>query len=90
VDEVEIIEISTSSVNNKTLETKRKASCDSKRVAGKRRKAENRNETSHIREGQSRAAKNCGNASLVKGGSSDTNEVATIETPTSSVNSKTL
>jgi hypothetical protein len=65
MDEVEIIEIPTSSVKTKRLETKRKANYAPKHAEDKRRKTETRNDT----EVESRAGKDHGNALLVKGGS---------------------
>jgi hypothetical protein len=79
MDEVDIIVISTSSVKNKTLETKRQAKCAPKHTRDKPRKAEAHNATGRIREEQTRAAKACGNTSLVTDGSSHMDEVAVLE-----------
>jgi hypothetical protein len=52
MDEVELIEISTSSVRTKTLEMEREASCAPNQVAGKRRNAESRNDTDCVVKGK--------------------------------------
>jgi hypothetical protein len=72
----------------KAVNSKRKASCAPTHVEGKRRKAETLNVTPDRKE--RRPAKDCGNASRVKYGGSEMDEVAIIEIPTSSVKTKTL
>jgi hypothetical protein len=78
MDEVEIIEKPT-----KTLETKRKASCASKHVEGKRRKVESRNDTVRVVK-ERRPGKDCRSASRIQDGGSEMDKVEMFEPFTSS------
>jgi hypothetical protein len=71
----------------KTLETKRQAMCASTHVAGKRRKAESRNDIECVVK-ERRPAEDRGKASRVKDGGSEMDEVEMIHLPAETLETK--
>jgi hypothetical protein len=78
-----------SSAGAKAVNTKRNASCATKQVEGKHRKAEIRNDTDCVVK-ERRPTKGCGKASRIQDGGSEMDEVVITELPISSVKTKTL